>query len=138
VLLGAVWSRLAEGKWASELALKETSGLSDELLGRVINFLSNWNFVEIRKSPDLEVRRKAGVMSPLLVIDLLRGLVGSSPGPTHDQKHRRLAERIACRSCGSSSLRRIGRNEVECSRCSERQWFAIELDKTNRPLEITK
>ena len=119
--LEVVWQLLETGRWASRQALKEASGVDDDTLNRIINFLNRWSFVDVRRSPEILVRRRPGAISPLATFALLKSL-------TQDQTntHPKLAERVACRVCNGRSLSFIGGNEVECDQCKETQWYVIE------------
>jgi len=121
--LESVWAILENGEWESKQALREASGDDEDTLSRIINFLHRWNFVDIQNSPNLLVRRKPGTISPLETFDLLRAITNH---PSPSSTRRKLAERVACRVCGERNLRFIGANEVECARCHEKQWFALE------------
>jgi hypothetical protein len=121
-----VWSTLSEKRWQSANALKTESGLDEDTLMRVLNFLVRWDFAEIRRTPNLHVKRKPGAYSPIELVNVLRA-VNEAPVQTTTLKRRfRIAERVACRSCGGKNLRRVGANELECAKCSERQWYTIE------------
>jgi len=106
--------------------LEEASGLDEGTLKRVVDFLVRWEFVESKHFPELQIRRKAGTISPVEVVSLLRSVTTSQPELLIPGGRGRLAERVACSACGGRSLRVIGENEVECNRCSERQWYTIE------------
>jgi hypothetical protein len=121
--LEAVWQILENGKWESKQALREASGVDDDTLSRIINFLNRWNFVDIQRSPELLVRRRPEAISPVETFDLLRAITDSSSIPT---TRPRLAERVACRVCNGRDLKFVGINEVECTGCHEKQWYAIE------------
>lgn len=127
--LESVWQSLESGKWKSEAALRETCGADDDTLTRIINFLTRWEFVEIQPSPELLVRRKPGSVSPVETFEILRRLADESPTPT---KRPKIAERMACRACGSRELGFVGVNEVECNRCHEKQWYAVVLEEKTR------
>lgn len=131
MFLEAVWSVLPEGRWESAKALEEASGLDEATLRRYVDFLVRWDFVETRHFLELQVRRKAGTISPVEVVSLLRSVTTSQPGLLIPSGRVRLAERIACRACGNRTLSFLSENEVECTRCHERQWFAIEVGEKN-------
>jgi len=122
--LEGVWEVLENGRWESKQALREASGVDDNTLSRIINFLDRWDFVEIQRTPDLLVRRRPGAISPVETFNLLRSINGGLSVPS---RHRRLAERVACRVCGGRNLTLVNANEVECVRCHEKQWFALEI-----------
>jgi len=129
MLIEGLWSSLTE-TWQFIEDLRTQSGLDEETFRKVFNFLGKWGFIEIRGLPKLSVRRRPGVISPLLTVQLLRSLTDQ---PTTKPKANPLiAQRISCRNCGSKNLRLIDQNQVECSRCSERQWYAIELGDFRR------
>ena len=119
--LEVVWQLLETGRWASRQALKEASGVDDDTLNRIINFLSRWSFVDVRRTPEILVRRRSGAISPIATFALLKSL---SQEPTNI--HPKLAERVACRVCNGRRLSFIGENEVECDQCKETQWYIIE------------
>ena len=121
--LETVWRILENGRWEPRAALKEASGVDDETLTNIINFLNRWNFVDIERSPEILVRRKPGAISPVETLQLLRQITdrASPPTPGH-----RFAERVACRVCEGRNLSFIGINEVECNQCHEKQWYAVE------------
>jgi hypothetical protein len=124
MLIESVWSSLSES-WQFIDDLRTRSNLDEETFRKVCNFLGKWGYIEYRGLPKLSVRRRPGVMSPLLTVQLLRSLTKQPEGKP--KTNRVLAQRVSCRSCGSQSLRLIDGNEVECSTCMERQWYAIEL-----------
>jgi hypothetical protein len=121
VTLQAVWRALENGGWASKRALRDASGLDDDTINQIINFLNRWEFVDIQHSPDFQVRRKPGTISPLETFQLLNEMTTAPVTP-----RRKLAERFACRACYGRNLNHVGPNEVECGRCHEKQWYAIE------------
>lgn len=126
VFLEVVWSALCENEWLSSSELKAASGADDNTLIRIVDFLVRWNFAEVRRSPRLHVRRKSGAISPTEVVGLLRTINQTSQAIVTDRRRAfRLAERVACRACGSTGLRLVGENEVECTRCHEHQWCTI-------------
>ncbi len=127
MFLEAVWSVLPEGKWESAKALEEASGLDEGTLKRIVDFLVRWDFVESRQFPELQVRRKAGTISPVEVVSLLRSVATGQPGLLIPTGGVRLAERVACRACGGRTLSFLGENEVECAGCHEKQWYALEI-----------
>jgi hypothetical protein len=120
--LESVWQSLEGGKWKSFAVLSQTCGADHDTLTRIINFLARWEFVDIKPSPELLVRRKPGSISPVETFKALSRLAEESPTPA---AHVRIAERVACRNCGSRELEFVGVNEVECNRCQEKQWYAI-------------
>jgi len=65
MILESVWSVLPEGRWESAKALEEASGLDEGTLKRVVDFLVRWEFVESKHFPELQIRRKAGTISPV-------------------------------------------------------------------------
>jgi hypothetical protein len=130
--LEIVWSALSEARWESAETLRDILGVDEATLERVLVFLVRWDFAETRMSPDLQVRRKAGVISPVDVISLLR----SASTQTIAMPGRwKLAERVACRKCGGRNFKYVGENQVECTKCHEEQWYAIEVGKGERWLE---
>jgi hypothetical protein len=124
-----VWRNLESGKWKSEAALREACGADDATLIRIINFLTRWEFVDTKRSPELLVRRKPGSISPLETFEVLSRLADGSPTPT---ARPRFAERVACGACGSRELGFVGVNEVECNRCHEKQWYTIVPEEKTR------
>jgi hypothetical protein len=127
--LEVVWQILEDGRWESKEALRKASGLDDDTLTTIINFLNRWNFVDVERSPELLVRRKPTSISPIETLELLREITT----PSQVQSNNLLAERLACRVCSGRDLSFIGINEVECNQCHEKQWYAMEkvesLDK---------
>lgn len=93
----------------------------------IVDFLVRWDFAEVRRFPSFHVRRKSRTISPTDVVDVLRAVNETAQASiTLPKRGLRLAERVACRVCDGRSLRVIGKNEVECTKCHERQWCAIE------------
>jgi ribosomal protein S27E len=131
MVLERVWDILRNDLWENDRQLMKASGLDDATLGRVINFLDRWGFVETRRTPNLLVRRKPGVISPVETINLLRSIKNNMVASTRD----RVAERVACRVCGCRDLSIVGINEVECTRCHEKQWRTIERMQASIVLE---
>lgn len=121
-----VWQSLESGKWKSEATLREACGADGDTLTRIINFLTRWEFVDIKPSPELLVRRKSGCISPVETFEILRRLADESPTPT---KRPTIAERVSCRACGSRELGFLRVNEVVCNRCHEKQWYAVVLEE---------
>jgi Zn finger protein HypA/HybF involved in hydrogenase expression len=122
-----VWEILEDGRWESKVTLEKISGIDDGSLNRIISFLNRWNFIEIKRTTELLVRRKPGTASPVQVFQLLSS-IGSEQVTT--EKRHMLAERVACRSCGGRQLEPIEDNEVECVTCHEKQWYTLEVDKS--------
>lgn len=127
MILEGVWEVLRDEQWESERQLREASGVDDLKLRRIICFLERWDFAEIRMAPDLQVRCKPGVVSPVAVIRMLRSMIYESSLPGW----LRLAERVACRACGERKFNFLGGNQVECTRCHDQQWYAIEVNLEN-------
>jgi len=122
VLIETLWSSLTES-WQFIDDVRTQSNLDEETFKKVFNFLGKWGFIEVRGLPRLSARRRPGTISPLLTVQLLRSVTDqSAPEPKADGV---IAQRIYCRNCGSEKLRFVDGNKVECSRCSERQWYAI-------------
>jgi Zn finger protein HypA/HybF involved in hydrogenase expression len=117
----AIWEILENGNWESTRTIKETSGIDENTLQRIVNFLQRWNFIEVQESRGL-IRRKPGMISPLETFNLLRSIGTAEPASSHDW----LAERVACRVCHGRILTPTGKNEVECTQCHEKQWSTIE------------
>jgi len=126
MFLETVWDALPEKRWASTEALEKTSGVDSATLRRVVDFLVRWDFAETTKFPEPRIRRKAGALSPVEVLSLLRTVNRTQPTPRTQPPHARIAERVACRACGNTNLIPSTRNEVKCTKCNEKQWFAIE------------
>jgi hypothetical protein len=129
VFLELVWSALCEDQWLSVNELKTVSGADENTLMRIVDFLSRWNFIEVRRSPSVHVKRRTGVISPAEVVGLLRA-VNEAPGTatvTIPKRGLRLAERVACQLCGAKGFHMVGENEVECTTCHEEQWWAIDI-----------
>jgi hypothetical protein len=128
MLLEVVWSALCENEWLSSNELKAASGADDTTLMRIVDFLVRWNFAEVRRSPSFQVRRRSNTISPSQVVGLLRTITGTSQAIVRDRERMfRLAERVACRTCGGTRLHVVGQNQVECTKCHERQWHTIEI-----------
>lgn len=127
MVLDAIWSVLPEGRWISRKALKEAAGTDEDTLTRVINFLTRWDFIESRTSPELQLRRKEEAIDPLKTANLLQEVTAKGTSSIVTSGRRPVAERLACRICGGKSLSYAGGNMVECNRCHERQWYAIDV-----------
>ena len=129
-----VWRILENGKWEPKAALLEATGVSDETLTNVINFLTRWNFVEIERYPELRIRRKRGAISPMKTLEVLRGITDTESSP---KTGRKLVERLSCRVCNGRELNFVGVNEVECNRCYEKQWYSVEAPEplSSTPIE---
>jgi len=123
--LKCVWHSLECEKWVSRAALKAASGADDNSLTCIINFLERWEFVDVKPFPQLLLRRKPGSFSPMEIYEVLRRLADQSAPRT---SRPRIAERVACRACSSRELNFVGSNEVECIRCHEKQWYALEAE----------
>ncbi len=123
--LDTIWAAIPERRWEFAEALNKTLGVDEQTFRRVVNFLVRWDFIEIEQSPELRIRKKAGALSPIEVVNLL-SLVNSAKPRSKRNRRTRLAERVACRACGSLNLTHLAENEVECAKCHERQWFTIE------------
>jgi ribosomal protein L37E len=134
VFLEAIWSALSEDQWRSVNELKAVSGADENTLMRIVDFLSRWNFVEVRRSPSLHLKRRMGAMSPTEVVGLLRAVSQPSETGTVTMPKRglRLAERVACQLCGGRSFHVVGENEVECTTCHEEQWYAIDIPASEK------
>jgi hypothetical protein len=117
MLVEAVWTALKDGAWMPIRTLKDISGLDDEALMRVVNFLARWRFVEVEKFPEFRVKRRVGVISPVTAFRLLRGAVKNDSGNKLLSGRKRLAERVACRICQGRRFKLTERNEVECLNC---------------------
>lgn len=131
MFLEAVWSALSEDHWLAASELKATSGADENTLMRVVDFLVRWNFAEIRKEPSLQVKRKPGAISPTDVVQVLRAAQETPQLKAAPSGGFRFAERVACRICGGRRLRATSQNEVECIKCHERQWYAIDINRGN-------
>lgn len=136
MFLETVWSAIPELEWETPEALKETSGLDEGTLRQTVDFLVRWEFVEVRQSPGLQIRRKPGALSPVEIVSALRS-IGDPKSRTSSGRFR-IATRVACRACGQRNLTLSGQNEVECATCHEKQWFALEIDKATMRLEETE
>jgi hypothetical protein len=64
LVLDATWSTPPEGSWISGRALKEATGTDDVTFTRVINFLTSWDFIEAKTSPELQLQRKQEQSTP--------------------------------------------------------------------------
>lgn len=135
MFLEAVWSALSEDHWLAASELKATSGADENTLMRVVDFLVRWNFAEIRKEPSLQMKRKPGAISPTDVVQVLRAAQETPQLKAAPSGAFRLAERVACRICGGRRLRAISENDVECIKCHERQWYAIDINRGNGSYE---
>jgi hypothetical protein len=127
--LESIWQSLEDGEWKSKAALKQVSGADELTLSRIIDLLKRWSFVDIIPSPELLVRRKPGSISPLEILETLHRLEDQTL-PTTIRP--RVAERVACRICGSRELNPVGVNQVECNHCHERQWYILSLQEKSR------
>jgi hypothetical protein len=126
-LLEVVWSKLSEHRWRPIKELEASTGADSGKLMRIIDFLVCWEFAEVRDVQPPEVRRKSGSMPPVDVVEILD--VGLDGALTGRKRSLRVAERVACRVCGWKQLRRVSVNEVECAKCHERQWYAVEISE---------
>ena len=126
MFLETVWAAVPEKRWESAEALGRTSGVDEDTLKRVVDFLVRWDFVETGRFPELRIRRKAGALSPVEVVGLIQTVTSTQPIPLKQSGRARLAERVACCACGNRNLTFLTENEVECTKCHEKQWFAIE------------
>lgn len=131
MILDATWSAVPEGRWISRRALKEATGTDDVTLTRVINFLTSWDLIESRTSPEVQLRRKEGAIDPVKAVDQLQEIIANGPSRIVTSGRRRIAERLACRICEGESLDYVGGNMVECHRCHERQWYAIDVAQSS-------
>jgi hypothetical protein len=134
VFLEVVWSALCEDQWLSVNELKAVSGADENTLMRIVDFLSRWNFVEVRRSPSIHVKRITGAISPAEVVGLLRAVSETSEKATVAIPKRclRMAERVACQLCGAKGFHVVGENEVECTTCHEEQWYAIDIPASEK------
>jgi Zn finger protein HypA/HybF involved in hydrogenase expression len=130
--LEGVWSVLEDGEWESKQALADGAGVDDDNLNRVIDFLDRWRFVEVQRTPELLVRRRPGSVSPLDTFQLLNTITNVE---STQSVRRRIAERVACRTCGGRNLTLCDHNQVECAQCHDKQWYAIE---TGEALSLIK
>ena len=135
MFLEAVWSAIPELEWQTPEGLGKTSGLDPGTLKQAVEFLVRWEFVEVKLDPELQVRRKAGAVSPVEIASLLRSV---SETETATPSSRVLAIRIACRACAGRTFSLIGPNEVQCANCHEKQWHTIEIDEGTLKLEDTR
>ena len=132
--LEGVWEVLEDGQWESKTELGAASGVDENTLNSLINFLDRWNFIEVRRDPELQVRRRpSAALSPLDVIQILHSIANE---PADPRTGRTIAERVACRSCGGSQLELTGENEVKCTTCHEKQWY--KLEHRNTPLDASQ
>lgn len=124
-----VWAALQEGTWMSADLLKEASGLDNETLNEAVNFLHRLRFVEVQMFPELSVRKKEGVMSPMAIFEALDRITQKDYGSPARRGSRRIVQRVACRKCNGRRFKYAGQNQVECVNCHERQWFKIEVNQ---------
>ena len=124
LILEGVWEVLKDGRWESKTELGAASGVDENTLTSMINFLDRWNFIEVRRDPELQVRRRPSAISPVEVIQILHSIANEpAAAPRTDET---IAERVACRSCGRRQLKLTGQNEVKCTICHEKQWYKLE------------
>ena len=123
--LDSVWEALKDGRWESKTELGAASGVDEDALTRIINFLHSWNLVDVQGTREVLVRRKLNAISPIVTFQFLRSIEERT-----DQRVRLIAERVAYRSCGARQLTLIGQNEVECCACGEKQWKAMALPES--------
>ena len=126
--LDAVWEVLKDGRWESQTELEAASGVDGNTLIPVINFLDRWNFIEVRRDPQLQVRRRSSAISPVEVVQMLNSIANQ---PTASPTVQTVAERVACRSCGATQLKQTGQNELKCTQCHEKQWYKLERRNTS-------
>ena len=126
--LEGVWGALKDGRWESKTELGAASGVDVNTLTPMIDFLDRWNFIEVRRSPELQVRRRYTIISPIETYQLLQSIATQ---PAASRKVQTIAERVACRSCGARQLKLSGQNEVKCTKCHERQWYKLERRNTS-------
>jgi len=123
--LDSVWDALKDGRWESKRELGAASGVDEDALTRIIDFLHRWKLVDLQGTREVLVRRRLSAISPIVTFQFLRSIEERT-----DQRVRLIAERVACRSCGARQLNLIGHNEVECCTCGEKQWKAIALPES--------
>jgi hypothetical protein len=128
----AVWEAIPESEWATPDKIRKTSGLDEDRLNRILNFLIHWKFAETRNDPELHIRRRHGAMSPENVIGILQTMVNEDTVVRQPRTPTNLAERVACQACGGHGFNFIEQNLVECTQCRERQWYAIEFRVPHR------
>lgn len=80
--LDAIWSALPEDRWITREALKEATGTDDITLIRAINFLTRWNFIETRTTPEPQIRRREGAIDPTKAVEQLREVTANRRLPT--------------------------------------------------------
>ena len=137
MLLEAVWLAIPELEWETPEALGKACGINEETLKQAVEFLIRWDFVEVRKYPYLQVRRRAGTISPVELGNLLRCSVSETETATLSGRVR-VATRVACRTCGCRSLAFSGPFEVECANCHDRQWYAIDKSQKLKERKLFK
>jgi hypothetical protein len=136
--LDTVWAALPELEWTSAERIQATTGLDYDCLSHILDFLIRWQFVEARNDPELRIRRRFGTISPVDVVEDIRRFKAAESKASLSLRRVKLVERVACRVCGERSFNFVGQNLVECQRCQERQWYAIETEKTARIQELVK
>ena len=131
--LDAIWRSLPNAGWVATENIRKAAGLDEDRFNATLNFLIRWRFVETKTKPEFSVRRKAGVISPMDVVGVLRTFTdaetGSASGFEVSERRYAVAERVACRLCGNRDFHFLEQNLVECRRCHDRQWYRIELEK---------
>jgi hypothetical protein len=119
-------------EWATPERIHETSGVDEQRIDAILNFLIRWKFVDESGDSKFSVRRRAGVMSPTSAFVGLRTLIEANMNLGSSPRQACLAERVACRACGGRNFNFLKHNLIECGQCGERQWYTIRIGGKSR------
>jgi hypothetical protein len=130
--IDAVWEAIPVKEWATPERIHEASGVDEQRIKAILNFLIRWKFVDESGDSKFSVRRRVGVMSPTAAFVALRTLIEADKDLGSSPRQACLAERVACRACGGHFFNFLEQNLIECSQCGERQWYIIRIGGTSR------